>query len=100
VGGTRIEKLLKEIYSALHNDSLSLAAMGIRALLEHIMIEQVGDNGSIGENIKRFIGAGHIAPKSEQIFRAQLIEAGHAAMHRDYVPTKSELETLLDLTEG
>jgi hypothetical protein len=39
-GGTRIEKLLKEVYSALHNDC---------------MIEQVGEHGSIGENVKRSI---------------------------------------------
>lgn len=95
-----IGELLREIYSALHNDSRTLAAMGIRALLEQIMIEQVEDQGTIGKNVAAFIAAGHIAPKSEQIFRDHLIESGHAAMHRRYKPERDDLMTLLDITEG
>lgn len=95
-----IETLLAEIYSALQNDSRRLAVMGIRALLEYIMIEQVGDTGSIGGNITTFIKAGHVAPKAEAIFRDHLIESGHAAMHRNYNPSPSDLLTLLELTES
>lgn len=95
-----IGDLLREIYSALHNESPALAAMGIRALLEQIMIAEVGDTGSIGGNVTEFINAGHIAPKSESIFRDNLIESGHAAMHRKYKPKKADLMTLLDITEG
>ena len=53
-GKSEIEQLLEEIYAALHNNSLRLAAMGVRALLDFIMIDKVGDNGSIGENVKVF----------------------------------------------
>ena len=41
-----VRELLREIYIALHNNSRRLAGMGIRALLEHIMIEKVNDQGS------------------------------------------------------
>lgn len=95
-----IGELLLEIYTALHNDSRAIAAMGVRALLEQIMIEQVSDHGSIKKNIDAFIAAGHIAPKTESIFRDHLIESGHAAMHRRYKPKKEDLMVLLDLTEG
>ena len=44
-----VEGLLREIYAALQNNLPSLAAMGIRALLEKIMISRVGDNFSRSE---------------------------------------------------
>jgi hypothetical protein len=99
-GNTEIEQILEEIYVALHNDSLRLAAMGIRALLEFIMIDKIGDRGSIGENITEFFKAGYIALVDQQTFRTKLIEAGHAAMHRGYKPSAADLGTLLDLTES
>jgi len=95
-----IRKLLKEIYTALHNDSRALAVMGICALIEHIMIEQVGDQGGVGSNVDRFIAGGYIAPKSEALFREHLIESGHAAMHRAYFPKPSDISALLDITES
>jgi len=63
------------------------------------MIEKVGDSGSIGTNVKNFIAEGYIAQKNEGTFRLQ-VEAGHAGMHRNYVPTKEELDVLLNITES
>ncbi|MDD5154425.1 MAG: hypothetical protein PHR03_07150 [Desulfovibrionales bacterium] len=48
-----IYDLMKEIYSSLHNNSRRVATMGIRALLEHIMINKAGDRGSFSKNIRR-----------------------------------------------
>ena len=98
-GDFEIEQLLDEIYVALHNNSLRLAAMGVRALLEYIMIDKVGEKGSIGANITAFIEAGYVAPKDQDFFRTKLIEAGHAAMHRGYKPEQEDLGGLLDVTE-
>lgn len=100
IGESEIEQLLEEIYVALHNNSLRLAAMGVRALLEFMMIDKVGDRGSIRENIKAFFEAGYVAPVDQETFRSKLIEAGHAAMHRGYKPNATDLGTLLDLTES
>ena len=100
IGETEIEQLLEEIYVALHNKSLRLAAMGIRALLEFIMADKVGDHGSIGENVKHFFEAGFVARVDQATFKDKLIEAGHAAMHRGYKPNPEDLGTLLDLTES
>lgn len=99
-GDTVIEQLLSEIYEALHNGSLRLATMGIRSLLEHIMIDKVGDHGSIGKNVEAFIEYGYISEKDRSVFREYVLEAGHAAMHRDFRPNLSDVKTLLDITEG
>jgi hypothetical protein len=94
------QTFLGEIYAALQNHSLRLCVLGIRALLEEIMIEKVGDQGALGRNIDAFIAAGFVAPKTEEIFRKNVIEAGNAAMHRGYRPRAGDVNTLLDITEG
>jgi hypothetical protein len=68
-GNDTISKLLLEIYTALQNDLPALAAMGIRAVIEHVMVEKVGDTGTIGGNVKTFIEQGYIAPKSISLFK-------------------------------
>jgi hypothetical protein len=45
--------LLHEIYQAVHGGQYRLAAMGIRALLEQIMVSKVGDLGSFEKQLDR-----------------------------------------------
>jgi hypothetical protein len=92
-------KLLDEIYVALQNDLRSLAAMGIRALIEHVMIEKVGDQNSFAGNLKEFCNSGYIS-KLQLDALNPLIEAGHAAMHRGYSPSPEELALLMDIIES
>ena len=72
----------------------------MRALLELVMIEQVGDSGQIGKNVDVFLEQGNVSKRSQEIFRFQLIEAGHAAMHRGYVPDKADIGVLMQITES
>ncbi len=97
---TRIGEFLKEIYVALHNGSYRLCAIGIRALLEDIMVNKVKDQGSIGKNVDAFIQAGFVASQSTGEFRNRVLEAGHAAMHRGYSPSEENVVALLDITES
>lgn len=92
--------LSDEVYEALASGSLKLATMGIRALVERLMIDQVGDQGTFEKNIKSFFEAGHVAPNQQMIFRETLIESGHAAMHRSFEPSADTVNTLLDILEG
>src|SRR5262249_12819143 len=55
--------LFDEIYVAVQSGSCRLAGMGVRALIEHVMIEKVGDNGSFGTNLKAFKEAGYLGLK-------------------------------------
>lgn len=92
--------LSDEIYEALASGSNQLATMGIRALVERLMVDQVGDQGSFEKNIQTFFNAGHVAPNQQMIFRETLVEAGHAAMHRSFEPSVDTVNTLLDILEG
>ena len=98
-GNLFIEELLKEIYVALHNNLRRLATMGIRALLEHVMIAKVGDKRTFQKNVQAFLDAGFISPTQRSLLDA-VLEAGHATMHRAYEPTKDVLVTLMDIAEA
>lgn len=91
--------LLKEIYSSLHNNSRRLATMGIRALIEHIMIKKAGDKGSFAKNLDSFAAQGLISLSQEDILNT-ILEAGHATMHRAYSPSTEDLHTCMDITES
>ena len=90
--------LLKEVNVAMQNAQPYLAAMGIRALLEQMMIQRVHDNGSFDKNLQKFQEAGFVsALQREQL--ETVLEVGHAAIHRGYKPTEEDLATIVDLTE-
>jgi len=94
-----VRQLLKEIYIALQNDQRTLAAMGIRGLLENIMIARVGDQKSFGAHLAAFENAGHVSRTQRERLET-ILEAGHAAMHRLYTPSKNDLITLVDIAES
>lgn len=94
-----VPRLINEIYTALHGDCLSLAGMGVRALLERVMIDRVGDHSSFTANLKAFQEEGFIAARQKEILEATL-DVGHASIHRGYVPTRDDIRLTLDITEN
>jgi hypothetical protein len=94
-----IYDLMKEIYNSLHNDSRRLATMGIRALIEHIMIQNGGDRGSFAKNLEA-LGAQGLVSLSQEDILSTVLEAGHATIHRSYSPSTEDLHTCMDITES
>lgn len=94
-----VASLLKEIYSALHNDSRRLAVMGIRALLEHLMVSGVGDKGTFGKNLDAFQNSGYLSGKQREIIEP-ILEAGHAAIHRGFEPSEDDVLTVVEIAES
>ncbi len=94
-----IADLINEIYKALQNDAPRLAVMGIRALLETIMIEKVGDKGSFERNLDAFEKDGYLSKVQKKALKI-VLEAGHATIHRAYKPEKKDVVPLMDITES
>jgi hypothetical protein len=94
-----IKKLLKEIYQALQNDAPSLAAMGIRAAIETIMVEKAGDQGTFSKNLNEFESKGYISKVQLKILETTL-EIGHASIHRGFTPKTEHLEVAIDAIES
>lgn len=93
-----VSKRLGEIYVALQHNLPSLAAMGVRALLERIMIAKSGDFGTFARNIAEFERQGYVASKQRERLET-ILEAGHATIHRAFEPSKADVITLVDVTE-
>lgn len=95
----KLANLLNEIYAAIDGGQQRLAAMGIRALLEQVMIMEIGDIGGFDKKLKALEGAGFISSIQHRQLGTTL-EIGHAAMHRAFAPDREALNTCLDIVEN
>jgi hypothetical protein len=94
-----LAELLNEIYKAVDGGQHRLAAMGIRALLEQVMIMKVGDLATFDQKLDAFQEKGFISFLQRDAMRATL-HVGDAAMHRAFKPTEADLKVALDIVEG
>ncbi len=63
------------------------------------MIDKVGDKGSFYNNLNAFSSAGFVSLKQKEIIQ-EILEAGHATMHRAYKPERFDVVKLMDITES
>lgn len=96
---SEVRKLMKELYVALQNDCHAASTMLMRAVFEHTMIDNTGDKGSFKKNLNKFEELGFISKKHAEVVDSML-EAGHASIHRAYIPKKSDIITLVDILEN
>ena len=95
-----MREMLDEIYKCLGVGAYRLATMGIRALVERVMIDRVKDQHTFEKNIATFFAEGYVAERQQKMFKDILVEAGHAAMHRGWEPRAADVMALLDVVEG
>lgn len=93
-----VERLLREIYVAVQNNLPNLAAMGVRSLLEKVMISKTGDLGTFAKNIAEFEKLGYVSRIQRERLEA-ILEVGHATIHRNFSPNASDVITLVDIAE-
>ena len=94
-----VDSLIKELYVCLQNDCRASSAMLTRAIFEHMMIHKTGDQGSFCKNLDAFERGGFIGKKQREVVESML-EAGHASIHRAFIPKKKDIVTLVDILEG
>jgi hypothetical protein len=63
------------------------------------MIDKIGDQGNFTANINKFETQGYISKKQREIIEP-VLEAGHASIHRGFVPKADQLITLVDIVES
>ena len=96
---THLGELFYEIYEAVQGKQYRLAAMGIRAFLEQMMISKVGDSGSFEANLNAFEKKGYISQVQKNAM-ASILDSGHAVIHRMHKPEEADLKTALDIAES
>lgn len=91
--------LINEIYISVQNSCYRLTVMGIRALIEAVMIQKVGDKGNFQANMKAFQEQGYISEIQCKALE-QVLNAGHATIHRSYNPGFSVVTAAIDIVEN
>jgi hypothetical protein len=92
-------QLLEEVYAALQADSRRLAIMGTRALIDIIILNEVGDAGTFAQKLEKLQTAGFISVKNREVLDAAL-DVGHAASHRGYQPQSKHVHQVIDIVEN
>ena len=85
--------LLNEIDISLQHGLHALPTMGLRALIDLVVVDKIGDIGSFTEKTKVLCREGFISTKQRDLID-KVLEAGNAASHRAYLPEKVDLRTL------
>src|SRR5271165_139726 len=74
-------ELFEEIYEAVGGAQYRLAVMGIHALLEQVLITNVGNHGTFERNLNTLCEQGYISIKQRDAM-SDVLDAGHATTHR------------------
>lgn len=83
---------------ALHAKALSLATMGLRALLDMYIVRQIGDVGSFNEKLRKLEQDGFLSA-AQRIQLDTALKAGDAAAHRGFCPPEETVAFALDVVE-
>jgi hypothetical protein len=94
-----ILSLLAELYVCLQNECPIASAMVVRSIFERVMIATVKDQGTFAANLARFEEKDFITKKHREVIEP-VLEAGHASIHRSFVPSQEDVVTLVDILEG
>ena len=92
------QDILDQIYVAIQNDLNRLAAMGVRALLEYLMLSRNGDKGTFGTNLEALSDSGDIGISQKDTLKV-VLDTGSATIHRGYSPSITDVISILDITE-
>ncbi len=94
--GAAEKALVIEINSAMNSGLRALPAIGIRALIENIMVILLDDRGSFRKNLIALHENGHISEKEKTILE-DVYDIGSAVMHRSYTPSQQTVKTCLEV---
>jgi len=86
--------LLLEIYQAVRGGQFRLAIMGVRALIEQAMVQKVGDQRIICQK-PGCLSTGRIHFPIQRDALNDILDAGHATIHRAYEPKAKDIEASL-----
>lgn len=73
--------------------------MGLRALMDELMNNTVGDIGGFEAKVKKMIADGFLSKFQKEVLDPTL-ELGHAAIHRGHQPSGNQIDAALGIVQG
>ena len=100
INNAELAALLAELYTALDNDLHILATIGMRTVFDYAsQLLGTDPNQSFAEKLKE-LAAGNKIGGEEKGILSGLADAGNAAAHRGWKPTKVDIGHLMDALEN
>ncbi|HED1792732.1 DUF4145 domain-containing protein (plasmid) [Citrobacter sp. RHB20-C16] len=91
--------ILTEVYTAYAHHAFILAATGLRTAFDHTTsLIDIPPNDKFEQKVKAVFDKGYVS-ETERGHLAVVTEAGNAAAHRGWRPTKTQFESLLHVVE-
>jgi hypothetical protein len=90
--------LLREVIKAVENELLTLASMGLRAVIDMVCTDQIGDPGGFQKKVDALLKAG-IITKVQSSILLTVVDVGNASAHRGYAPDNSDINTVIGVVE-
>ena len=94
-----ISKVHEDIYAAVGLEANALAAMGARAIVDYVVTSKAGEKGNFKDKLIRMREQQLISETQVDVIYAAF-DAGSAAAHRGFSPSREDVYTLLDITEA
>jgi hypothetical protein len=94
-----LEAQLKEVYGSFDQGAYWLCVMGVRAVLETLMVNKIGDQGSFSENLTQFSIRGFIGDP-QRLAAKEAIDAGSAAIHRGAKANRAKALEAIQIAEN
>lgn len=92
------QALIGEIDVAIRNSLLALPTIGLRTLLERVMMEHIGEDGGFGDKLKRFEENECVTTLHADSLR-KVLDVGHASAHRTYFPSGEDVRTCVEVVK-
>lgn len=91
-----VKSLMEEVYYGLQKEMRALPSIGLRAVIDAVCNELVGDTGGFAQKLKQLEKDKHITPKNKEIIE-NVLEVGHASAHRGHFPELADLHSVLEI---
>lgn len=95
---TKFRQLFEEVYAGLGAGTVALPVMGARAILDVVIQDRVGDKGAFAAGLDALVEKGLVSKHDRGILEAA-VEAGNAAAHRGFFPTKDDALRVIEIVE-
>ena len=93
-----LARLFGEVHASINHRLFTLASMGLRALIDTVILDKVGDAGTFKVKLKALHSAGYISTHQLDTLGAA-IDTGNASSHRGFTPDEQDIEMVRDIVE-
>ncbi len=98
--GQFIHSYLAQIYSCYNSRSFDLVALGVRALIENLLVKKNGEDiGGFEHKLNKFRESGHVTNDQKNILK-EVIDLGSAVTHRGTRASRDMAEDALRILES